>query len=72
VLMLAFRAALVTDVAQGYVSCQEAMLAMADRPYMRTYEQQQALQRQAEITCHVSQVKTKLAQAALAPSTVRD
>lgn len=71
-LMLAFRTVLVVDLAQAHVGCQEALLAMVDRPYMHTYEQQQALQRQAEVTCHVSQVKAKLAQAALAPSTVRD
>jgi len=70
-MLLAFRALLVSDVADGYLDCQEAMLRMTERPSM-PYPEQKALQKQAEAVCHGAQVRAKLTQAVLAPSTLRD
>lgn len=71
-MFLGFRALLVGDVANGYFDCQMAMLKMTERPHGMTYQERQALQKQAEAVCQTSLVKAKLAQAVLAPASVRD
>ncbi len=71
-MVLGIRALVVSDVADGYMDCQMAMLTMTERPYSMSYQERQELQKQAEGVCHGAQVRAKLAQAMLAPSTIRD
>jgi hypothetical protein len=50
-MLLGFRALIVSDVADGYMDCQMAMAKMAERPFSMSYQEQQALQKQAETVC---------------------
>ncbi|MGQ0801816.1 MAG: hypothetical protein ACT4NL_17100 [Pseudomarimonas sp.] len=71
-MLLGFRSLLVFDVADGVFSCQTAAVRMVERHYAMTYLERRDLQQNAEAECNVAQTKAKLAQAVLAPTTIRD